>query len=113
MARKKPQTDIDQKLGQVAALLNTDPLSVLGLLERGEFPPPEHRLINIRQISVWIGISERTIYDWIQNKKFPEPLVLGDPKHPQTPRRWYFNEVHDWLHGRPRGTCKTNPRKKQ
>lgn len=113
MPTKKQDPDLEKALIKVAKLLNTEPLAVLRLLEQGTFPPPEHRLISIRQISVWLGVAERTIYEWIKDKKFPEPIVMGQSEHHLATRRWYFQEVHDWLHGRPRGVRDTNPRSKK
>lgn len=101
MKTTKKQQEI---LAEVAKLLNTDEMSVLRLMDNGVFPRPEDRLISIRQISLWIGIADRTIYKWIKEDMFPKPLVMSNDITTTSAKRWYFKEVKDWLDGRPRGT---------
>jgi predicted DNA-binding transcriptional regulator AlpA len=110
---KKISEDTHKILAKVAELLNTDEMSVLRMIEHGMFPRPEDRLINIRQISAWIGVSEKTIYNWIKNNQFPEPMVLGKTDHHLATKRWYFTEIKAWLHGQPRGTSDHHPKKKR
>jgi predicted DNA-binding transcriptional regulator AlpA len=100
----KPTKKQQQVLAEVAKLLNTDEMSVLRLMDNGVFPKPEDRLISIRQISLWIGIADRTIYKWIKEDMFPKPLVMSNDITTTSAKRWYFKEVKDWLDGRPRGT---------
>lgn len=97
-------------LSKVAGLLNTDPASVLALLERGKFPAPEERMIKVSQIAAWFGVSEAAIYKWVKDEQFPLPVNLGRKDDPFATKRWYYNEVRDWLHGRPRGTSGKNVR---
>jgi len=107
MSRQKSHSDPDelvQVLSKVAGLLNTSPASVLQLIERGQFPAPEERMIKISQIAAWFGVSEAVIYKWIKEGQFPPPVNLGRPDDPFATKRWYYSEVRDWLHGRPRGT---------
>lgn len=110
---KSPSEDeLTDILSKVAGLLNTSPASVLQLIERGSFPPPEERMIKISQIAAWLGVSEAVIYKWMRDGTFPRPVCLGREDDPFATKRWYFNEVRDWLHGRPRGTGKKNVRQK-
>jgi len=111
--RQSPsEDDLKDILSKVAGLLNTSPASVLQLIERGSFPPPEERMIKISQIAAWFGVSEAVIYKWIKEGQFPPPVCLGREDDPFATKRWFFSEVHAWLHGRPRGTGKKNIRKK-
>jgi len=105
--------ELTDLLGKVAALLNTSPATVLQLVERGSFPPPEERMISIHQIAAWFGVSKNTIYQWIREGKFPKPVCLGNEGDPFGTRRWYFNEVREWLHGRPRGVGGKSARKER
>ncbi|HKK30241.1 MAG TPA: AlpA family phage regulatory protein [Alphaproteobacteria bacterium] len=110
--RKKPD-DTKKILTQVAQLLSTDEMSVLRLLEHGAFPPPEHRMVTIRQISAWLGVSERTIYGWIKDGRFPQPIMLNETEEDfRATKRWYFKEVSEWLNGRPKGVGKTHAKRK-
>lgn len=110
-AKSRSEDDLTEVLSKVAGLLNTSPASVLQLIERGAFPPPEDRMIKISQIAAWFGVSEAVIYRWMNNGTFPRPVCLGRVDDPFATKRWFFSEVRDWLHGRARGTGK-NVRKK-
>lgn len=95
-------------LSKVAGLLNTSPAAVLQLIEQGQFPPPDERMIKVSQIAAWFGVSEAVIYKWIREGQFPPPVCLGREDDPFATKRWFFKEVHEWLHGRPRGTGGTS-----
>jgi|DEB0MinimDraft_3_1074331.scaffolds.fasta_scaffold10424_5 predicted DNA-binding transcriptional regulator AlpA len=97
-------------LAKVAGLLNTSPASVMQLLENAQFPAPEERMIKISQIAAWFGVSEAVIYKWVRDEQFPPPVNLGRADDPFATKRWYYKEVREWLHGRPRGTGKKNVR---
>ena len=103
-SKKSRSDELTDVLGRVAGLLNTSPASVLQLLEQGQFPPPEERMIKVSQIAAWMGVSEAVIYKWIREGQFPPPVCLGREDDPFATKRWYFKEVREWLHGRPRGT---------
>ncbi len=103
--------ELTDVLGKVAGLLNTSPASVLQLIERGSFPPPEERLLRISQIAAWLDVSEALIYKWVREGRFPPPTCLGTDENPFATKRWYFNEVREWLHGRPRGPGRKSARK--
>lgn len=90
-------------LHEVAALLNTDPASVLSLLEVGRFPAPEDRLIDIDQVCLWLGVSDKAIRNWVNSGRFPAPIGLNNVSRNMPTKRWYLQEVREWLNGRPRG----------
>jgi predicted DNA-binding transcriptional regulator AlpA len=112
MTKRKSHSDdrLVDILAKVAGLLNTDPASVLRLIERGTFPAPEERMIKISQIAAWFGVSEAVIYKWVRDEQFPPPVNLGRADDPFATKRWYYKEVREWLHGRPRGTGNRNVR---
>jgi len=114
MTKRKSHSDDELKdiLSKVAGLLNTSPASVLQLIERGKFPPPEDRMIKISQIAAWFGVSEAVLYKWIKEGQFPPPVCLGRADDPFATKRWFYSEVRDWLYGRPRGTGNKNVRQK-
>lgn len=109
--QKSPSDQLTQVLSKVAGLLNTSPASVLQLIERGQFPAPEERMIKISQIAAWFGVSEAVIYKWIKDGQFPPPVCLGREDDPFATKRWFYKEVHEWLHSRPRGTGGKSVRK--
>ena len=115
MSKHKSRSDdkLVDVLSKVAGLLNTSPASVLQLIERGAFPAPEERMIKISQIAAWFGVSEAVIYKWMREGQFPRPVCLGREDDPFATKRWYYNEVRDWLHGRPRGTGQKELRRRR
>jgi predicted DNA-binding transcriptional regulator AlpA len=111
MPRKKPIDETAQALRKVAKLLSTDEMSVLMMIEHGKFPPIEKRLITLTQVAAWLGVAERTIYDWMKTQDFPQPVILSStPEDFRATKRWYYEEVNRWLNGRPRGVGKTAPK---
>ena len=107
MPRKKPIDQTAQALRKIAKLLSTDEMTILTMIEHGKFPPHESRLVTLPQIAAWMGVSERTIYDWMKTQDFPQPLILSSPREDfRATKRWRFTEVDKWLNGRPRGTSK-------
>lgn len=48
--------------------------------------------MNLTQLSEYIGIPKRTLYDMIADGRFTvEPIKGTDP------RRWYVKHVDEWL----------------
>lgn len=59
---------------------------------------PSEKLLRIREVSERLGVSKTTIYKWVKEERFPEPVILG--AHAS---RWVEQEISDWLADRPRG----------
>ena len=52
----------------------------------------DHRLlIDIREVSRRLGISQRAIWGWAKDGMFPPPLELGRL------RRWRLEDIESWL----------------
>ena len=59
---------------------------------------PSEKLLRIREVSEWLGVSKTTVYKWVKEGRFPEPVILADHAS-----RWVEAEIVDWLASRPRG----------
>lgn len=101
MPKKNPE-ELEKILNDVAMLLNTQPVAVLRMIENSKFPKPEDQLIDMKQLTKWLGVSSNVVRKWMGEKDFPKPLILSRSTHHVYARRWIFTEVRDWLHGRPR-----------
>jgi prophage regulatory protein len=56
------------------------------------------KLLRISDVSERLRISKSTIYKWVKDGRFPEPIILGDGAS-----RWVEGEINEWLENRPRG----------
>ena len=61
------------------------------------------KLLRIGEVSEWLNISRSTIYKWVNDGEFPEPVVLGQDEGKRSATRWREEEVQEWLETRPRG----------
>ena len=61
------------------------------------------KLLRIGEVSEWLNISRSTIYKWVNDGEFPEPVVLGQDDGKRSDTRWRQEEVQEWLETRPRG----------
>ena len=61
------------------------------------------KLLRIGEVSEWLNISRSTIYKWVYDGEFPEPVVLGQDDGKRSATRWREEEVQEWLETRPRG----------
>lgn len=55
-------------------------------------PVVDNPLLTVKQVSAWIGMSVATIYRWIAENKFPEPVKLGNRSV-----RWPKADIEAWL----------------
>ena len=60
-------------------------------------------LLRVGELSDWLGVSRSTIYKWVKEDRFPEPLILGQSDGKRSASRWKTSEVVEWLKTRPRG----------
>jgi len=58
------------------------------------------RIIKLKDVITMTGLSRSSIYALIKKGVFPPQVKL-------TPRAsgWHWQEVHEWLISRPRGSC--------
>jgi len=61
------------------------------------------KLLKVGEVSEWLNVSRSTIYKWVNEGEFPEPVVLGQDDGKRSASRWKEDEVIDWLDSRPRG----------
>ena len=52
--------------------------------------------------------DRKTIYNWVRQELFPEPVQIGPNKI-----GWYEDEVEAWLESRPRGFMPVRPELKR
>lgn len=60
--------------------------------------PSDNRLLRIAEVCRWLNVSKTTIYKWVKEGRFPEPIILADHAS-----RWREDEVGEWLNSRPTG----------
>jgi prophage regulatory protein len=65
-------------------------------------------LMRIKDVCDLLKISRATVYRWVEEGKFPEPVVLGQEDGKRSAIRWYTHDVTDWLVGRPKGIQKND-----
>ena len=61
------------------------------------------KLLRVGEVSEWLNVSRSTIYKWVHDGEFPEPVVLGQDDGKRSASRWKEDEVIEWLDSRPRG----------
>lgn len=51
----------------------------------------QYRLIDIKQITLLIGMTDKWIYSLIQKQQFPKPIKLGRSS------RWRLSDIEAWI----------------
>lgn len=68
-------------------------------------PRPSRRLLRFGQVRLRLGVSRRTLYDWIAGKKFPPHThELPEIKSLTQRRRWAVEVVDGWTEARRVGS---------
>jgi prophage regulatory protein len=49
------------------------------------------RLIDVNEVAQRLGVTPRTVWRWVEEGRFPEPLYVSRL------RRWHYGEVSSWL----------------
>jgi prophage regulatory protein len=62
-----------------------------------------NKLLRVGELSDWLGVSRSTIYKWVKDGMFPEPVILGHDDGKRSASRWKTADVETWLNSRPRG----------
>lgn len=62
------------------------------------------KLLKISEVSEWLGISRSTIYKWINEGRFPEPIKFGERDRARVAARWEEKAIAQWLEERRRET---------
>ena len=56
------------------------------------------RLLNVKTVCFIVGVARSTIYRWIEDGTFPQPLKLSEYR--TGPIRWREEEINRWLESR-------------
>lgn len=64
------------------------------------------QLMKIKDVCDALKISRATVYRWVDEGKFPQPVVLGQEEGKRSAVRWYSLDISDWLASRPKGIQK-------
>lgn len=51
----------------------------------------QYRLIDMKQITLLIGMTDKWIYSLIQKQQFPKPIKLGRSS------RWRLSDIEAWI----------------
>jgi predicted DNA-binding transcriptional regulator AlpA len=66
------------------------------------------RLLSSQTLIALLGISRATLYVWLQEEGFPEPVRLSSKS-----KRWRADQVAAWIASRSAGRCRPKPRSRQ
>ena len=56
----------------------------------------EERLLSVADVAERIGVHRNTVYNWVKDGVFPQPVALG------ALTRWKLSEVLAWIEARER-----------
>lgn len=63
---------------------------------------PSKQMLRVSEIAEWLNVSKTTIYQWVKDGNFPQPIILGMSNR-SAASRWRKEEIDQWLESRPRG----------
>lgn len=69
--------------------------SGLGVCTLAMSHEPKRRILRRKQVEERTGLSRSTIYQRIEDGRFPRQIALGSGKH--APVGWIESEVDDWI----------------
>lgn len=69
-------------------------------------PTGTDRIIRKKELALMLGVSDATIYRWVENEGLPSPIKLG-----KNSVGWRLSEVNEWLNSRERGLTSANVKK--
>ena len=55
------------------------------------------RLLRIKEVAQWIGVSQSAIYKWSAEGRFPAPLKLGGDDQKRVAARWLEEDIQRWI----------------
>jgi excisionase family DNA binding protein len=70
----------------------------------------DDRLLKMHEVARWLAVAESTIYKWIKDGHFPQPVTLGKETDSNSASRFFKSEVEEWLYARPRGKFLSVPK---
>ena len=58
------------------------------------------KLLRIKEVAQWIGVSQSAIYKWSAEGRFPAPIKLGSDYQKRVAARWLEEDVQQWIQER-------------
>ena len=55
------------------------------------------RLLRIKEVAQWIGVSQSAIYKWSAEGRFPAPIKLGGDDQKRVAARWLEEDIQQWI----------------
>ena len=55
------------------------------------------RLLRIKEVAQWIGVSQSAIYKWAAEGRFPAPIKLGGDDQKRVAARWLEEDIQQWI----------------
>lgn len=55
------------------------------------------RLLRIKEVAQWIGVSQSAIYKWSAEGRFPGPIKLGGDDQKRVAARWLEEDIQRWI----------------
>jgi excisionase family DNA binding protein len=52
----------------------------------------DDRMLKVSELAKFLGVSQSTIYRWLEAGKLPQPYELGE-----SAVRWRLSEINQWL----------------
>ena len=61
------------------------------------------KMMKVREVAAWLGVSESAVYKWVGDGDFPKPYKLGNADAQRSASRWDRDEIEAWLEKRRSG----------
>ena len=58
------------------------------------------KLLRIKEVAQWIGVSQSAIYKWSAEGRFPAPIKLGSDDQKRVAARWLEEDIQQWIQER-------------
>mgnify|MGYP000176746594 FL=1 len=58
------------------------------------------KMMKVREVAAWLGVSESAVYKWVGDGDFPRPYKLGNADAQRSASRWDRDEIEAWLEKR-------------
>jgi prophage regulatory protein len=58
------------------------------------------RLLRIKEVAQWLGVSQSAIYKWSAEGRFPAPIKLGGDDQKRVAARWVEEDIQQWIQER-------------
>jgi prophage regulatory protein len=58
------------------------------------------KLLRIKEVAQWLGVSQSTIYKWSAEGRFPAPIKLGAEDQKRVAARWLEEDIQQWIQER-------------